>query len=274
MLKGCAAAASCNLDAEICELGHGGGKILGSDIEDSSAVFFTGESCIRVDDHGNGGGIHETLYDWLHLMRAERAVDAESIHMKAFEKRNNRLDTGACQKLAVAVKGGGGKDRKITVLSGGKNGSLDFIGVIHGFDENQIGTAGSSDADNLCEDINRLFKGEITKGLQKLSGGADVKRNIGILFTAAVGSCFLCKCNCRRDDFLQLIGVFQNVGTKGIGVDDAAAGLQKAGVQIRDDIRMRQIPELRQFTAPEAAGLKIGSGSTVTENPFFAKLIS
>ena len=71
VLKGCAAAAPGNLDAEIRKLGHGSGEILGGDIEDGSAVLFAGKSCIRVDDYGNGGGIDETLYDWLHLMRAE-----------------------------------------------------------------------------------------------------------------------------------------------------------------------------------------------------------
>ena len=70
-----AAAAANHIDSELCDGDHLLNEFFGSYGEDSLAVFHYRESCVRVNDNGQGGSRYETLYDRVHVDGSKRAVD-------------------------------------------------------------------------------------------------------------------------------------------------------------------------------------------------------
>ena len=270
MVRCCAAAAAHDLDAQGRDPLHPCGKLLRIHVIDRPAAFRSGQAGIGIDNDRNRRHLRHPLHNGEHLFRPQSAVDAQSVHPQALQHSHRRIHRAAGQELSGRVIDGSDQDRQVTVLLCRQDRSLGLIAVTHGLDQDQIRAGLRPGPDHLAEQTDRLFKGKVAHGLQKLACRTYVQGDISVL-PSGPAPCLLCQLYSGPDDLLQIVRIFQRVGPEGICIENIDALFQIAAVEVYDILRSIQIPCLRQFSARQAFGLQDGSHTAVTEQPLLSQ---
>ncbi len=227
---GGAAAAADALHAEFRDFTHDVRKFVRAHVVSGAAVFHAGKSGIGIHDDGCGAAFREALHDGEHLPGAKGAVDAQRIHMQTLQHGCHGFRGAAGQHFSLLIENEGNEDGQRAAFLGRKNGCLCFIGVVHGLDEDEVGTGFRTDADHLGEDVHSVLKVQIAHGLQKFSCGTQIQRHIGILFSSGFPPGFHGETNTGLHDFPEIFRILQAIGAEGIGIEDGGTGVQIAPV--------------------------------------------
>ena len=239
-----------------------------------SPIYHFGQTRIGFENHGNGCAGQKLLHHTLQLIRAERTVGADGVRSHTFQHRRHRGRRGASHQLAVLTVSVGYQNGQIAVFLGRQKGGLRFVGVVHGFNEDQIHAAGGTNPHGFGENLHRILKIQIAQGLQQLSRGADVQSDIFHLIPARGISRGLGIIHRGADDRLQLgLGKFQTVGTEGVGADHVAARVKIIPMDRLYDLGMGDVPSFRMLTGEQSPGLEQGAHATVqTDDILFQKI--
>ena len=147
------------------------------------------------------------------------------------------------------------------MLLGGQQGGLGFVNIAHGFDHDQVGLRRRGGIDHLGKGAVGVFKFQIAIGLEQLSGGAHIQRDIALLPGGFSG-----QRNARADQFAHAVGlIFQlvAVGAEGVGQQNIRARGGISAVNIAQHIGVGNVPGFRQFARPQAAALQQGAHGAV-----------
>ena len=159
MLRCCTAAAADDACTLACQLVHQLRIFLRAYIEAGFAVTLYRQSGIRIDNQRQAGCCQHLREQLTHLHRSQTAVKADGIYAQAFAHQSGSFYRSTSQQLAVLIKGHGYANRQITVFLRRQNRSLNFVGVAHRFDKNQISTCSSAVTHHFAVGLYCLFKG-------------------------------------------------------------------------------------------------------------------
>ena len=193
-------------------------------------------------------GLYETFYYRNHLLGTERAVGAQSRNPEALQHGHCRLGSTASEHFSRGVKNTGYENREVTVFLCGKYRGLRLIGVIHGLNEHEVRTLSGTDSDNLGKNIHGIVEGEVPHRFKELSCRTDVESDVGIILTTGSAAGFLCETYCGCNYLIQIFGIFQAVGTEGVGVEDMGAGIEIPKMQVDDVFFMTKVPGFGKFS--------------------------
>ena len=218
------------------DLFHPTGKFLGANIKNGPSAFCAGEAGIGINNNRKAADLGEPLDDGDHLLRSHAAVDAQSVHVKAFQERDCRIHSSSGQELSLVIKGDRDADRKIAVLLGCQHSGLGLVAVRHGLDQDQVRAGTAPAAHYLCEQFHRLLKGKVPQRLEKFPRRTDVQRHIGVL-PACPAPGFLRQFNSCRDDLLEILRELERVCPECICIENIAARAQITAVQVNNVFR-------------------------------------
>ena len=270
MLRCCTATAADNACALACELVHQLRIFLGADIKAGFAVTLYWQAGIRIDNQRQAGCCQHLREQLTHLHRSQTAVKADGIYAQAFAHQGSSFYRSTGQKLAVLVKGHGYANRQITVFLRCQNRSLDFVGVAHRFDKNQIRTGSSAVAHHFAVGLYSLFKGQIAVGSQQLACRSQIQRN-KFIFPAIAG--LLGNRHSRFDGFLAVqTGAcqLQRISAEGIGFYNIGAYIKITAMHSLYNIGVCKIPAFGQLTRLQTACLQLCAGGTIKEQHLLA----
>ena len=199
MLRRCTAAAADDACALVCELVHQLRIFLRANIKTGFAVTLYRQSGIRIDNQRQAGCCQHLWEQLTNLHRSQTAVKADGIYAQTFAHQSGSLNRSTGQQFAILIKGHGYANRQITVFLRRQNRSLDFVGVAHCFDKNQIRTGSSAVAYHFAVGLYSLFKGQIAVGSQQLTCRSQIQSN-KFIFPATAG--LLGNRHSRFDGFL------------------------------------------------------------------------
>ena len=177
MRRGGAAAAANHTQALFHPLCQLRGKLRRGHIEHGPAVFRMGQAGIGLQHHGHGGIFQQFLRNTRQLRRAKGAVCAQRVHAQPLQQGHHSGRGRAGHQLAVGAIGIGDNDGQAAVFLGGQYGSLGFVSVVHGLDEDEIHAAICANTHRLGKDRHRILKIQVAVGFQELSRRADIQRH-------------------------------------------------------------------------------------------------
>ena len=205
MSRGGAAAAAGNANSAGNEPGDILGKFLVRDIIDRCPVFRSGQPGIGLQQHWDRGILQIAFHNGRQRLGAQGTVDTDGIGTHAFQHGHHSFRAGPGHELAVLAVGVGHKYGKPAVFLGSQQRSLCFIAVIHGLNENEIGTVLHTKADGFSENGHRIFKVQIAVGLQQTAKGPDIQSGQLGLGSGALGSGLSYGGHGGPDDGIQLL---------------------------------------------------------------------
>ena len=136
------------------------------------------KSCIWLDNHRKRRIFQNLMQDRHHLLRSHPAVDPQCIHAQSFQKCNYRRYIRSGEQLSSLIKNSRHKHRKGCILFRCKYRCLQFIGVTHRLDMDQICSGLFSIDHHFLESFISGFKFQIPHRLYQLSGRTDIQRGI------------------------------------------------------------------------------------------------
>ena len=256
-----AAAAAHDVHAVLNHAGDGFGVFGGLDVKDGiTVVVHVGQS--RIGLHHNGfvrNGEH-TCGEPSELGRSLAAVDAQNVGADGVERDGGHLGTRAQERATVFLKGHGGKDGQVGVLAAGEDGRLDLGKVGHGLDNKEVHTRGDAGAHFLGKEVVGLVEAQGTQGAQQRADGADIAGDVVGTGCAGAGDSGG-KDICHGGGTVELVGV----GTKGVGGDHVAAGLDVLSLNVGNDLGLLKVEQLGQGARLHASGLQHGAHAAVKQ---------
>ena len=224
-----------------------------------------GQACVGVHDERQAGLGGEAGNDGEHLVRAQGAVHAEGVHAEPFEHGHHGGRVGAGHEFCLRVIDAGDEHGQVAVLLGGEHGGLGLVGVVHRFDEDEVGTMPGGYAYAFGEDLHGVFEGQFAEGLEHLAQRADVEGGeaVCLLFRGEAADGRAHVVEARDDDVFELVAEFQHVRAEGVGRDDVRTGFQILLMYADDVFGAGKVPAFGQFAGLEAAGLEQGAHSAV-----------
>ena len=232
-----------------------------------AAAVGAGQTGIGFDEDREiaGQSLGQPLRHGEDLFGAEGTVDAHRVGTEPPGGDRKAFDGAAGEGASACLKAHAGQNGQGGVLLGGQQRGLQLIQVGERLKEDQVGTGGNTGPDDPGVLVQRVLKGQRSAGLQQLSQRADVQRS-----QCAVGRTGpLAAADARRDDLFQrVLAVRQFVRrrTKGIGVDDPAAGRGVHPMDAFDQSRIFDVQLLGAGTQFQAGCLQHGAHATVQQD--------
>ena len=230
-----------------------------------SAGLRVGQTGIRLQEDGQGGGFPKLAGQRKQLLRAERAVEADGICAQALNHRRHRRDAAAGEGSSVCFEGHGNQQRKrlaelFTGFLDRKDGGLDLIEIGHRFHDDEVNSGGNAGSGLFLKEGVGVLKAQCSGGFEQLADWPDVQRNQRI---SSGGSCILHR---SKDDLFRGIsagGQLAAVGTEGIGVQNFCSCRQIVLMHRRDHLGVGQVEQLGLGSGRHTALLQLGSHRTV-----------
>ena len=256
-----AAATAHDAHAVLDHAGNGLGVFGGLDVKDGVAVVVhVGKSCIGLHHNGLVGNGEHTCGEPSELGRSLAAVDAQNVGADGIERDGGNLGTRAQEGATVFLKGHGGKDGQVGVLAAGEDGRLDLGKVGHGLDNKEVHARIDAGAHLLGKEIVGLVEAEGAQGAKQRTDGADVAGDVMGTGRAGAGDSGG-KDICHGGGTVELVGV----GTKGVGGDHVAAGLDVLSLNVGNDLGLLKVEQLGQGARLHASGLQHGAHAAVKQ---------
>ena len=231
------------------------------DVKDGIAVIVhAGQSRIGLHHNGLVGDGEHTRGESSELGRALAAVDAQDVGADGVEGDGGHFGTRAQERATIFLKGHGGKDGQVGVLAAGEDGSLDLGKVGHGLDNKEVDARVDAGAHFLGKEVIGLVEAESTQGAKQRAYGADVAGDVVGTGRAGAGDSGG-KDICHGGGSVELVGV----GTKGVGGDHVAAGLDVLTLNIGNDLGILKVEQLGQGAGLHAGRLQHGTHAAVEQ---------
>ena len=241
--------------------GDGLGVLGCLDIKDGIAVIVhAGQSRIGLHHNGLVGNGEHTCGEPSELGRALAAVDAQDVGADGVEGDGGDLGTRTQEGATVFLKGHGGKDGQVGVLAAGEDGGLDLGKVGHGLDNKEVHARVDAGAHFLGKEVIGLVKAQSTQGAKQRTDGADVASDVAGTGRAGAGDGGG-KDICHGGGTVELVGV----GTKGVGGDHVAVGLDVLTLNIGNDLGLLKVEQLGQGAGLHAGRLQHGAHAAVEQ---------
>ena len=255
------AASTDDAHAVLDHAGDGLGVLGCLEIKDGIAVIVhAGQSCIGLHHNGLVGDGEHTRGESSEFGRSLAAVDAQNVGADGVERDGGHLGACAQEGATVFLKGHGGKDGQVGVFAAGEDGRLDLGQVGHGLDNKEVHTRGDASAHLLGKEVVGLVEAEGAQGAKQRTDGADVAGDVMGTGRAGAGD-GRGKDVCHGGGAVELVGV----GTKGVGGDHVAAGLDVLTLDVGDDLGLLKVEQLGQGAGLHAGRLQHGTHAAVEQ---------
>ncbi len=261
MLGRVAAAAARDVEpALLGEVAHESAHVLGQKRE-AGGRERVGQAGVRVATEIAGGDAREFLDVGTHLVRAERAIDADAERPGVRDGNPEGLERLRVERAARVENGDGNLDRDAAsdLLEGLLDGEERGLGVERvedGFDQQGVAAALDQAERLLAVGVDELHVGDAARagvvGVAGNRGGAVGRahragdealaaRIRGDEFIAdAAGEARGLDVEFRDDGLEVVIGLGNDLGVERVGLDDVGAGFEEAAVDGRDDVGARE----------------------------------
>ena len=256
-----ATAATHDAHAVLNHAGDGLGVFGCLDVKDGIAVIVhAGQSRVGLHHNGLVGDGEHTRGESSELGRALAAVDAQDVGADGVEGDGGHFGTRAQERATVFLKGHGGKDGQVGVLTAGEDGRLDLGKVGHGLDNKEVHARVDASAHFLGKEVIGLVEAESAQGAKQRADGADIAGDVVGTGRAGAGDSGG-KDICHGGGAVELVGV----GTKGVGGDHVAASLDVLALNVGNDLGLIKVEQLGQGAGLHAGSLQHGAHAAVEQ---------
>ena len=164
MLRRCAAASSYSCSSHFYNPFHHSGKILRGHIIDGLSVPLLRKPRIRLYNNRKRGIFQKLFQNRNHLLRSHTTVYTKSVHPQSFQQSHNSRYICSRKQFSSFIKNRSCEHRKRRVFFGCKYGGLQFIGITHCLNMNQIRARFFSQDHDFPESLICRLKFQISHG--------------------------------------------------------------------------------------------------------------
>ena len=218
------------------------------------------ESRIGLHHAGAGKVGEHAEHKRLHVFRAKRAVDADSIGTERGERHGSDFRRRAEEGTPVLSECHGHECRQLRMLLDRKEGSLRLGEVCHRLDHEEVGSC------LFCRDCLfgkepiGLFELHGPHGLEEGSRGADIRRDIARSCCTHAGD------GCLEDlAYGRLAGKLQGIRAERVRRHGLGTSLDVSGMDGCDIVRIFKAEELWQLSCLHATFLELRSHGSIEE---------
>jgi len=219
-----------------------------------------GQAGIGIHHHRQGGASEQLRKQSLHLFRPHTAVDPERVHPQPLQKGHGGGDAAAREQAALGIENHGGHHRQGGVLFCREHRRLEFVRIVHRFNQDEIGAGLLPRLCHLGKQGIGGLERQIPERLEQFARRSDIHRDPGR--PAALLHRFPGNADALPHKLGGGIGsalAFERIGAEGIGRHDVAARIQIGAVDRADRVRALHVPALRHRALRQTRLLEHGA---------------